>query len=99
MSYSTRFAAIMDALVDGTATNTQKINVADACVILLSDDEVVAAFGHDKASLTNNEKAQIAVERFRKVAKSMLRNKATIDAKVTADVSVIAAGDAAEAGV
>jgi deoxyadenosine/deoxycytidine kinase len=99
MSYSTRFTAIMDALVDGTASNTQKTNMADACVELLSDDEVLAAFGHDRTLLTNAEKAQVVVERFRRVAKSMLRNKAMIDAKVTADSTVSSAGDAAEAGI
>ena len=99
MSYSTRFTAIMDALVDGTASAGQKTGMADACVALLSGDTVLADFGHDKAALTNAEKAQIVVDRFRKVAKSMLRNNATVTAKVSADATVIAAGDAAEAGI
>ena len=99
MSYSTRFTALMDALVDGTASNTQKTNMADACTALLSDETVLADFGHDKASLTNADKAQIVVDRFRKVAKSMLRNNATVSAKVSADATVVSAGDAAEAGI
>jgi hypothetical protein len=99
VSYSTRFTAILDALVDGTASAGQKTDMSDACVALLSDDTVLTDFGHDKASLTNAEKSQIVIDRFRKVAKSMLRNHATVTAKVSADATVVAAGDAAEAGI
>lgn len=95
-----RQTAIVNALIDGTATNQQLTAVADAFVASLTDAQCSAQFGHACAALTNAEKATVVVQTIRRDiinriaqrerAVAVTAAQAAIDAAAAAGRDVIA---------
>jgi len=111
-TYVERAQAMINAAIDGTATAQQLQRVADAYVEYAPDivNTVMAARPlledlpdnpgeftvPDESPLTNEEKAQVFVEAYRRWGKSVLRAVAEKNARVANEASVVSAGDSAE---
>lgn len=98
-----RITAIVDALLDATATSAQLTTVGDGYVNYVSDEYVMDNYGKAKADLTNSERAHIAVTVMRQQVKTFLKasNAAKIrrDAEAQAEADVAAAGDDVAGGL
>lgn len=86
-TYVNRATAVADALVDGTATTAQKLEVAEAFVDEYREDIIAAGFNPD--TLTNEQKARVFIVKVKDWIRTIvIRNKDTIEAgKVTLEAA------------
>lgn len=90
-----RFTSVLTGLLDAAPTVGQSNSVADTYAGLLTDDEIRARFGVERAALTNGHKATIVLRAITAYVRADMRRHAERVETVNAQAAIQAAAQAA----
>ena len=91
-----RFNSVLTGLLDVAPTVSQSNKVADTYIELLTDDQIRAAFGVERAALTNAHRAAIVLRAITAYIRADMRRHAEHVETVNAQVTIQAAAQTAE---
>ena len=94
MTEPQRLDSIASGMINGTPTNGQLNKIADGYLRFLSKTDYLQMFGVVKASLTNAQKAQVAVT----IIKNIIRETVKVSPKQVGErnISTIPEGDSSD---
>lgn len=90
-----RFTSVLTGLLDSAPTVGQSNSVADTYAGMLTDDEIRARFGVERAALTNAHKATIVLRAITAYVRADMRRHAERVETVNAQAAIQAAAQAA----